>query len=108
LAYDGSEVEMKAPAMIVIASALAMLSVAPSLAAEMDGLMMSGGKIVMVQQGKLSSTLDHEMKMSDGSTLRPDGTVLRKDGTEVNMQNGEVIMPDGHIVHGGKATPMCH
>jgi hypothetical protein len=62
----------------------------------------------MVQQGKPTTAVDHEMKMSAGSTLRPDGTVVRKDGTEVNMQNGDVIMPDGHIMHGGKATPMCH
>jgi Domain of unknown function (DUF6799) len=99
---------MKVAVIIMIASALAMLSVAPSLAAEMDGLMMSGGKIVMVQQGKPSTTVDHEMKLSDGSTLRPDGTVVRKDGSEEHMQNGEVIMRDGHIIHGGKATPMCH
>src|SRR5260221_14718022 len=99
---------MKVAVILLIASALALFSASRSMAAEMDGLMMSGGKVVIVHMGKASAPIEHEMTMSDGSTLKPNGTVLRKDGTEVHLQQGDVIMPDGHIMHGGKAAPMCH
>jgi len=99
---------MKTAAIFLIASALAFSSISNSIAADMDGLMMSGGKVVMVQEGKPTTPLEHEMTMQDGSTLKPDGSVLRKDGSEIHLQNGQVIMPDGHIMQGGKAAPMCH
>ena len=99
---------MKALAIFLIASALAFFSISNSSAADMDGVMMSGGRIVLMQNGKPSTVLEHELTLQDGSTLKPDGTVLRKDGSVIHLQQGQVIMLDGHIMQGGKATPMCH
>ena len=99
---------MKIAIILPIIAAVSLLSATFSASADMDGLMMSGGKVVIVHMGKPAAPMEHEMTMSDGSTLKPDGTVLRKDGTEARLQQGDAIMPDGHIMHGGKAAPMCH
>ncbi len=77
-------------------------------AADMDGVMMSGGKMMMMKAGHPATAMDHEVTMSDGTTVEVDGTVKSKDGTEFHLQDGEMIMMDGHLMKGGRAAPMSH
>lgn len=89
-----------------IAALLLLLSLAAPAAADMDGVMMHGGKMMMMKAGRPATAMDHEVTMSDGTVVEVDGTVKRKDGKEFHLQNGEMIMMDGHLMKGGKATPM--
>jgi Domain of unknown function (DUF6799) len=75
-------------------------------AAEMDGVMMSGGKMMMMKAGHPATAMDHEVTMSDGTIVEVDGTVKSKDGKEFHLQNGEMIMMDGHLMRGGKPIQM--
>ncbi len=86
---------------------LSLLATA-SFAADMDGVMMHHGKIMLMKAGQPATALDHEIKMSDGTTVSVGGIVKSKDGKEFQLQNGEMIMMDGHLMKGGKATVMCH
>jgi hypothetical protein len=75
-------------------------------AADMDGVMMHGGKMMMMKAGHPATAMDHEVTMSDGTKVEVDGTVKSKDGQIFHLQNGEMIMMDGHLMKGGKADPM--
>jgi len=75
-------------------------------AADMDGVMMSGGKMMMMRAGQPATAMDHEVKMSDGTIVSVDGTVKPENGREFRLQNGEMIMMDGHLMKGGKAASM--
>jgi hypothetical protein len=74
--------------------------------ADMDGVMMHGGKMMMMKAGHPATAMDHEVTMSDGTKVEFDGTVKPKDGKIFHLQNGEMIMMDGHLMKGGKAGPM--
>jgi hypothetical protein len=84
---------------------LALLA-GPPLAANMDGVMMSGGKMMMMHMGKPTGPMDHRMTMANGTTVAPDGTVRMEDGTVIHLKNGQMVMMDGHIMRGAKATAM--
>ena len=76
-------------------------------AADMDGVMMHGGKMMMMKAGHPATAMDHEVIMSDGTKVEVDGTVKPKDGKIFHLQDGETILMDGHLMmKGGKATPM--
>src|SRR5690349_9583753 len=77
-------------------------------AAEMQGLMMIGGKVVVVAEGKPGAALDHEATLSDGTKVEPDGTVKFNNGNQVRLQEHDSITADGHIMKGGKAAAMQH
>ena len=77
-------------------------------AADMDGVMMSAGKMMMMKAGHPATPMDHEVVMSDGTTVEVDGTVKSRNGTEFHLQDGEMIMMDGHLMKGGKAASMSH
>ncbi len=82
-----------------------LFATAPA-AADMDGVMMHGGKMMMMKAGHPATPMDHEVTMSDGSKVEVDGTVKSNDGKIFHLQNGEMIMMDGHLMKGGKAVPM--
>lgn len=91
----------------LIASLLLLLqSPAAPFAADMDGVMMHDGKMMMMKAGRPATAMDHEVTMSDGTIVAVDGTVKRKDGEEFHLQNGEMIMMDGHLMKGGKPVQM--
>ena len=75
-------------------------------AADMDGVMMHGGKMTMMKAGHPETAMDHEVTMSDGTKVEVDGTVKPKDAKIFHLQNGETIMMDGHLMKGGKADLM--
>jgi uncharacterized protein DUF6799 len=75
-------------------------------AADMDGVMMHDGKMMMMKAGHPATAMDHEITLADGAKVEVDGTVKSKDGKEFHLQDGEMIMMDGHLMKGGKAAPM--
>lgn len=92
---------------IVTAIAVAFLSVgslAPRVvAADMDGVMMKDGKMMMMMGGKVTGPMDKEMTMSDGTKVKPDGSMMMKDGKMMMMKNGQMMMMDGKMMDSGKA-----
>ena len=94
-------------AAIIPVVVLVLLFAAPAIA-DMDGVMMHDGKMMMMKAGHPATAMDHEVTMSDGTIVDVDGTVKSKDGQTFLLKNGEIIMMDGHLMKGGKAAPMCH
>jgi hypothetical protein len=84
---------------------LVLLFAAPAIA-DMDGVMMHDGKMMMMKAGHPATAMDHEVTMSDGTIVEVDGTVKPKNAPEFHLQNGEMIMMDGHLMKGGKAASM--
>ncbi len=76
------------------------------MAADMTGVMMQDGKMMLMRDGKATGPMDHEMTMSDGTTVRPDGMVTRQDGKAMHMKNGQMMLMDGKRMEGGKAMEM--
>ena len=89
----------------IAAILLTLFLVAPA-AANMDGVMMHDGKMMMMKAGHPATAMDHEITLSDGAIVEIDGTVKSKDGKIFHLQNGEMILMDGHLMKGGKAAPM--
>lgn len=75
-------------------------------ATEMQGLMMVGGRLVIVTGGKSGAALDHEATLTDGTKVEPDGTLKFRDGHETRLHEHDSITMDGHIMRGGKAAAM--
>lgn len=76
------------------------------MAADMDGVIMQGGKMMTMQDGKAMGPMDHSMTMSDGTQVMGDGTVKMKDGSETHMKDGQMMMMDGHMMDGGNSSMM--
>ncbi|HEY6419865.1 MAG TPA: DUF6799 domain-containing protein [Candidatus Binataceae bacterium] len=94
-------------ALLSLGIAIAIIAVpSVAIAADMDGVMMSGGKMMMMKMGKPAGPMDHEMTMSDGTRVLLDGTVKFKYGPDTHLHDGQMIMMDGHIMNGGKAQGM--
>jgi hypothetical protein len=90
-------------ASVVIVTQLSAIS----SAADVDGVMMSDGKMMLMKAGHPALAMDHPITLSDGAIVEVDGTVKSKDGTEFRLRNGDMIMMDGHLMRGGgKPEPM--
>jgi hypothetical protein len=76
------------------------------MAAEMNGVMMKEGKMMMMMDGKAAGPMDHDMTLSDGTKVMKDGMVKMKDGKEMPMKEGQMLMMDGKMMEGGKAMEM--
>src|SRR5437899_724382 len=76
------------------------------LAAEMSGVMMKDGKMMMMKDGKATGPMEHEMTMGDGTKVMMDGTMKMKDGKAMHMKDGQMMMMDGKMMEGGKAMKM--
>ena len=86
---------------------LAMLCTsARPMAAGMDGVIMQGGKMMMMKAGKAMDPMTASMTMSNGAVVMPDGTVKTPGGQELHMKDGQMMMMDGTIMDGGKPKPM--
>lgn len=75
-------------------------------AAGMDGVIMQGGKMMMMKAGKAMDPMTANMTMSNGAVVMPDGTVKLRDGQELHLKDGQMMMMDGTIMDGGKPKPM--
>ena len=76
-------------------------------AAEMEGVMMRNGKMMIVKHGKPAMPMDDDITVGDGTVISADGTVKLKGGREFRMRNGQVMMRDGHLMKGGQPTAMA-
>ena len=76
------------------------------LAAEMAGVMMKDGKMMMMKDGKATGPMEHEMTMGDGTKVMMDGMMKMKDGKEMHMKDGQMMMMDGKMMEGSKAMEM--
>ena len=67
----------------LLAASVALTSVSfvasSVVAADMDGVMMKEGKMMMMKDGKAAGPMDHEMSMAGCCTVMPDGTMKMKD-----------------------------
>lgn len=92
----------------VLAVVLLCVSLVASqlMAAEMGGVMMKDGKMMMMMDGKATGPMEKEMTMSDGTKVMPNGMVKMKDGKEMPMKDGMMMMMDGKMMEGGKAMEM--
>jgi hypothetical protein len=92
----------------LIVAILIFLPFASALdAAEMDGVMMRNGKMMIVKHGKPAMPMDDDITVGDGTVVSADGTVKLKGGHEFRMRNGEMMMRDGHLMKGGMPTAMA-
>jgi hypothetical protein len=75
---------------------------APVMAAEKDGVMMKGGKMWRMQDGKEIGRMDRETTLSNGTKVAMNGKMMMKDGKEMQLQEGQIVMLDGKMIEGGK------
>lgn len=62
-----------------------------------DGVMMENGKIMVVENGKMSM-MSQDLILKDGTKVMNDGTYIKKDGTKMMLKNGEHIDMSGTII----------
>ncbi len=93
-------------ASLVAAAFVLLLSAYALTAAEMDGVMMRNGKMMLMKHGKAAMPMDSDVTMTNGTVVSSDGTITLKGGREFRMHNGEMMMMDGHLMKGSKATGM--
>ena len=93
--------------LVLVAATFATLATsARPIAAGMDGVIMQGGKMMMMKAGKAIDPMAASMTMSNGAVVMRDGTVKLPGGQEIRMKNGQMMMMDGTIMDGGKPKPM--
>jgi len=61
-----------------------------------DGMMMSKGKMMMIQGGRISA-MDQDKTMSDGTEVTMNGTVTTPDEKSTTLNNGDMVDMTGHI-----------
>ena len=84
-----------------------VLSVAPAYPfSPMSCLVMRGGKVLTMIDGKPAAPISTETTMSNGTRVETDGTVKPNNGNEFRLGEGDMIMMDGHIMRGGKPKAM--
>ena len=99
---------MRRRTLVLLALALlAMLCTAarPS-AAGMDGVILQGGKMMMMKAGKAMDPMTASVTMSNGAVVMPDGMVKLPGGAQLHLKDGQMVMMDGTIMDGGKPKPM--
>jgi hypothetical protein len=98
---------MKTYRTLLVIAFFSMSPLAPSVvAAEMTGVMMKAGKVMMMQDGKATGPMDHEMMTTTGYRVMPDGTMIMPDGKEMRMKEGQMMTMDGKMTEGSKAKTM--
>lgn len=79
---------------------------APVMAAEKDGVMMKGGKMWRMQDGKEIGRMDRETTMSNGTRVMMNGKIVTKEGKESQLQEGQTMMLDGKMKESDKDMKM--
>ena len=85
---------------------LALCMSARPIAAGMDGVIMQGGKMMMMKAGKAMDPMTSSMTMSNGAVVMLDGTVKLPGGEALHLRDGQMMMMDGTIMDGGKPKSM--
>src|SRR5437660_9803746 len=92
----------------LIAAIFILLPSASTLnAAEIEGVMMRNGKMMVMKHGKAAMPMDEAVTLGNGTVVSADGTIKTKGGREFRMHNGQVMMMDGHLMKGGNPTVMA-
>ena len=71
-----------------------------------EGVIMKGGKMMMMKDGKATAPMPTDMPMPDGTMVTTTGVLKMKGGQMKQLKNGDMMLMNGHLMHGGKATPM--
>jgi hypothetical protein len=66
-----------------------------------DGFMMKDGKMMMMKNG-MSSPMEKEMTLANGTKVMPSGDVMMKDGKKMMMKEGMMMGMDGKKMGSGK------
>lgn len=61
-----------------------------------DGFLMKDGKMMMLKSG-MSSPMDKEMTLANGTKVMPSGDVMMKDGKKMMMKEGMMMGMDGNV-----------
>ncbi len=95
---------------LLVSMAAALLAMpwisARSIAAGMDGVIMQGGKMMLMKAGKAMDPMNASITMSNGAVVMPDGAVKLLGGQVLHLKDGQMMMMDGTIMDGGKAKSM--
>ena len=73
------------------------------VAAEKDGIMMKGGKMTMMVDGKEIGRMDRQTTLANGAKVMMNGKMVMKDGKEMQMQEGQTVMMDGKMMEDSKS-----
>ncbi|MBK0404043.1 hypothetical protein I5M27_13695 [Adhaeribacter sp. BT258] len=63
-----------------------------------DGIMMQGGKLMMVNKG-VAAVITEDQTLSNGMVVMKDGNVKKADGTTMMLHEGDHLTMDGKIMH---------
>ncbi len=66
-----------------------------------DGFLMKDGKMMMLKSG-MSSPMDKEMTLANGTKVMPSGDVIMKHGKKMMMKEGMMMGMDGKMMGSGK------
>jgi hypothetical protein len=94
---------MVAAALLSLAT-LCLIPAAPAWA--MDGVMMKGGQMMMMQDGKPTAPMTSDIAMPNGTKVTTGGVVLMRNGEERHLHEGDMVLMNGHVMRGGRAQSM--
>ena len=99
---------MRRRALLLLSAALLAMFFTPARpsAAGMDGVIMRGGKMMMMKAGKAMDPMTASITMSNGAIVMPNGIVKLPGGEQLHLKDGQMVMMDGAIMDGGKPKPM--
>lgn len=63
-----------------------------------DGVLLKGGKMLMVAKDGTSTEMQKEMVATDGTKVLTDGTIVMKSGTKIMMRDGQMITVSGKLL----------
>jgi len=69
-----------------------------------DGYVMKNGKIFMLKNGQVSSTVE-TVSLTNGSRLMSDGTIVNVDGSKIKMKEGDFVDFSGVVMSSPSAQP---
>jgi len=97
-------------AKVLSAAALALLLTGHpcAIAADIDGIMMEHGKMMLMKMGKPAGPMPSDITMSNGTKVTIAGLIIMRDGTKLEMKDGQMMLMDGKIMQGGKAAGMAN
>ncbi|MBE0663126.1 MAG: hypothetical protein IH597_11745 [Bacteroidales bacterium] len=70
----------------------------PVNASHPDGVLMQNGKLMRVQNGKMTILHDNDMTMSNGTRIMSDGYYIQKDGTKLMIKEGQHMDMAGNLI----------
>ncbi len=68
-----------------------------------DGVTISGGAVMVTRNG-LMERLGRDLKLSNGTTVKPDGVVTLPDGKQIRLRGTQVLTFDGLVLESPTRT----